>query len=120
MSSHKFIPEYVITDSEGKTIPVPVMVKTQHSLAKLILRDYVEAQLYPYTHKGKVQFMIDVIESQDNAYTLGTCIYPLSRAIIKSYDIFDRKGVLRLNTRNTNQLCFIVGKLLKASIQSFQ
>jgi hypothetical protein len=118
--SHTFIPEYIIKDPTGDTHTVPVMIKTHHALAKYILRDYVEGQLYPYTHKGKVQFMIDVIESQDGEYTLSTCIEPLSKAIVGSYDIFDRKGVLRLNSRNTNQLCYIIKKLLETSIQHFK
>ena len=119
MDSHRFIPEFTIVTDDG-TVKVPSMIKTYHALSKYILRKYLEEQSYKFNHKSRVQFMIDVIETQDYAYTLNTCVRPLSLAIVSNYDIYKKKGVLPLSTRDKKQVAYVIEKALLMSIDNFK
>jgi hypothetical protein len=120
MENTRFTADFTAVTSEGDTLEVPTMVKTYHSLAKFILRNYLASQLYPFTNKGKVQFMIDVIESQEHDYSLSSCVKPLSVAVVSNYNIYKKKGTLPINTRETKQLAYIIEKSLIASINHYK
>jgi len=113
----KYVKEFTLTTSSGETIEIPLMIKTYHALAKFILRTYLEQYDYSFSHESRVQFMLDVIESQDTKFSLSTCVDPLSLAIISNYTIFKKNGTLPLSTRDNKQLSYIIKKMFENSIQ---
>ena len=114
--SHKSTSEFSIVTSKG-TNKVPTMIKTYHSLSKYILREYLEKNGYKYNCENRIQFMIDVIESQEDCFTLETCIEPLSIAIVNYYNIYKKEGTIPLSNRDKKQLIFLIKKILQISIE---
>jgi len=114
------IQDYAIKSSEGKITFLPPTIRHLHSLAKYLLRDYLESQLYTYSNKGKVQCIIDIIETQNNDYTLETALYPISNMVVSSYNLLKKKGIHPLNARDKRQLIFVIEKCFRASIEYFK
>jgi hypothetical protein len=103
------------TGEYGDLIPIKLLRNTYSSLAKHLLREYLDKAGHNFTTKGRFEFVEEVVTEYPQ-YSYYTCLRPIAEAIAESYTLHKSKGVYPLSKRDHRQVVFIIMKTLERGV----